>query len=87
MKEHEVTLNEIEDVLEDEDGTPITLSVHNWLLHRKRVLLRKREQCEANNKEAEKKMLIQDALRSNSKQKILSLVALGDCLLKDQLTA
>ena len=72
-------MEEHEDVLEDEDGsvTPITLSVYDWLLHKKRILLKRREKCEVNNKDVEigKKMLIQDALRSNSKEKIQHLVA------------
>ena len=43
-----------------------------WLISKKRLLLRKREQCEAMNRKTKmrQKMMIQDMLRVSSKQKI-----------------
>ena len=50
-------------------------SVPQWLIFKKRLLLRKRELCETQNRKMEmrQKIMIQDTLRVSSKQKIQPL--------------
>ena len=70
-------MDEIQDVIEDDDGgsTTAVFSVPQWLIFKKRLLLRKREMCETQNRKMEmrQKILIQDTLRVSSKQKIQPL--------------
>ena len=67
-------MDEIQDVIEDDDGGSITavFSVPQWLIFKKRLLLQKREMCETQNRKMEirQKILIQDTLRVSGKQKI-----------------
>ena len=71
-----LALANMEDEIIDDGGiTIVTLSVSEWLLFKKRILLRKKEKCEALSRKQETrgKMLIQDTLRVSSKQKIQPL--------------
>ena len=70
-------MDDIEDKIEDDDGgsTTASFSVPQWLIFKKRLLLRKRELCKAINRKTEmrQKIMIQDTLRVSSKQKIQPL--------------
>ena len=74
MYPQKLVMDEIQDVIEDDDGGSITavFSVPQWLIFKKRLLLRKREMCETQNRKMEirQKILIQDTLRVSGKQKI-----------------
>ena len=50
-------MDDIEDKIEDDDGgsTTASFSVPQWLIFKKRLLLRKRELCEAINGKTEMK--------------------------------
>ena len=73
----ELVMDDIQDVIEDDDGglTTAAFSVPQWLIFKKRLLLRKRELCETQNRKTEmrQKIMIQDTLRVSSKQKIQPL--------------
>ena len=72
----QLALAYMEDEIIDDGGiTIVTLSVSEWLLFKKRILLRKKEECEAlsRKQETREKMLIQDTSRVSSKQKIQPL--------------
>ena len=77
MEETEITFPMIRDNILDEDGvsTATSFTLQEWLLYKKRNLLKRKDKQEAVNRgeENKKKMLLQDALRSSNCQKIQKL--------------
>ena len=77
LEERELVLLMIMDEIIDEDGvhTPTHFTMHSGLLYKKRLILKMRDQYEAKGRKQEnrKKILMQDALRNSSKQKIQRL--------------
>ena len=68
---------QISDNITDEDGviTASQFTVQEWLLYKKRSLLKLKDQLEMMNRDQEsrKKLMMQDALRSSNRQKIQTL--------------